>query len=95
MSWNETVGLPCDWTLQNLPIISKNSSNEICTELNFQQKLSGRISLSTSGVELVGSKDSHFWNIIMHGNEKVHFRAECRQEYRLYGKMLETKVAQN
>ncbi len=151
MHWHETVGLFYCWTLQNVPIISRNASSKSCTELNFLQKtlwthisiwlrsgtrgykhlrfwniimhwneeihfvaerckkyrlyrnmlqtkvtqnkicykkLNGRISLSTPGVELGGYKDLRFWNIIMHWNEKVHFRAECYKEYRLYRKML-------
>ncbi len=50
------------------------------------------MSLSTRGMGLGGSKDLCFWNIIMHWNEKVHFRAERCKKYWLYQKMLQTKV---
>ncbi len=48
-----------------LPIL-KNASNINTTELNFLQKLSGRISLFTAGMELGTPKTCIFKNIIMH-----------------------------
>ncbi len=95
MRWNKTVSLLYGWLLQNISLISKNASNKSCTELNFLQETQcTRISIYP-WVELEGSKDFRFWNIIMCWNEKVHFRAKRCKNYRLYWKMLQTKVAQN
>ncbi len=46
----------------------------------FNKKLSGRLSLSPSEVELGASKDCHFWNIVMHWNGKVHSLEGWRQQ---------------
>ncbi len=53
-----------------IQIISKNDSNKSCSKL-FYKTLGGRISLSPPAVKLRGSKDCHFWNIIMYWNGKV------------------------
>ncbi len=42
--------------LAKLPIVTKIASNKSCLELNFLQKVSGRIRLSPPGVELGASK---------------------------------------
>ncbi len=49
----------------SLPIISKNTSSKNCSELNFlQKKISGRISVSPTGVELGGSQNLPFFKYI-------------------------------
>ncbi len=42
-----------------------------------------RMPLCTPKVELRGSKDLHFWKIIMYWNEKVHFGAVRCKKYQL------------
>ncbi len=37
MHWNGKVGSLLEWTLQKIPIISKNSSNKNCSKINFLQ----------------------------------------------------------
>ncbi len=76
MHWSGKVGSLYDWTLQKIQIISKTAWNKSCAELNFLTK-SHRTHISIypkSGAR--GSKDLHFWNIIMRWTEKVPFMAE-------------------
>ncbi len=69
MHWNEIV---YGWSLQKIQIILKNALYKNCAELNFLQKTPlTHIFPSSPGVELGGSKDLCFWNIIMHWSENV------------------------
>ncbi len=63
--WSDFVDSLWGWTLQKVPIMSENDSNTNCSELNFLQKLAGRISLSSPDVELGGFKDCQFWSMMM------------------------------
>ncbi len=59
------------WKLQKILIILKNAYKN-CAELIFLQKTAlTHIFSSTSGVQLCGSKDFRFWNVIMHWIENV------------------------
>ncbi len=69
--WNMKVDKISGWTLRKLPIISKNSLNQSCSELISYEKDSGRTCLSPPGVEQRCSKDCYLWNIIMLWNGKV------------------------
>ncbi len=57
-------------------------------------ELTGRISPSTPGVELGRSKYLRFWNIIIHWNEKVHFRARRCKKYHISKNALNKSCAE-
>ncbi len=66
-----------------LPIITKNTSNKSCSQLNFLQK-SQQAQMSISPRS--GTRERQrfdVWNIVMFWNEKIHFRGERSQNYGL------------
>ncbi len=84
------------WNLQKILIILKNVLNESCIGLNFlKKKTQCKHIFIYLRSEARGSKDLHVRNIIICWNEKVHFTAELCKKYRLYWKILYTKIAQS
>ncbi len=77
-----------------IPVISKSASNKNCLELNLLQKNQWAQCLPHPGLKLGGYKHLCFWNVTMLWNEKIHFRAECCENYRLQQKILQIKVVQ-
>ncbi len=51
-----------EYAAKKIMIYLKNALNKSYSELNFQKKLSGPLSVSLSGEEAGVSKDCYFWN---------------------------------
>ncbi len=93
MHWNGKVHFKAEHRKKTDYIVKYK--RKLCRIKFPKEKIPGCITLSTPGMELAGYKDLHFWNIIMHSNEKVHFNARGCKKYRFYLKILQTKVVQN